>query len=294
MIEYLMVNKISYEENVSLKKLNTYKIGGTAKLIVYPSNNKELINILKIIKKENLKYKIIGNGSNLIFKDIYYDMVLINFKKLNSVKMFKNKVKVGAGVNLSVLANDLGHLGFTGFEFCAGIPGNVGGAVYMNAGAYNMCMADILLEIEYLDGNLNIVKTNEFNYSYRHSDLMGTQNICLSATFKLEKGVTSHILSLMKDRRMRRLSSQPLSYPSAGSVFRNPSKEVFAGKLIEDLGLKGVQKGGAEISELHANFVINKNKATSDDIINLIMETKAKVKEKYDIDLILEQEIVGD
>ncbi len=281
--------------DVPLKKYNTYNVGGSVLALVFPNNIEELKRIISFAHDNNIRIKIIGNGSNLVFSDKYYEMILINLKNFNNIEISDNIIKTGSGVNLMKLAYKVSRLGLKGMEFATGIPATIGGAVYMNAGAYNSDISNILVSAKVLTDKLELIElTNaDFNFSYRYSNLQDKKNfVCLEATFKLEKGNSEEILRLIDDRKNRRLSSQPLDFPSAGSVFRNPSSDIFAGKLIEDLGLKGKKIGGAMISEKHANFVINYDNASGDDIKKLIIETKMKVYEKYGIDLKIEQEFV--
>lgn len=281
--------------DVSLKKYNTYNIGGSALALIIPNNIDDLKTIISFAKGNNLRIKIIGNGSNLVFSDKYYEMILINLKNFNNIEINDNIIKVGSGVNLMKLAYKVSRLGLTGLEFATGIPATVGGAIYMNAGAYNSDMSNVLVGATILTDDLEIKEfsNSDLNFSYRYSNLQDKKNyICLEATLKLESGNSDEILTLIEDRKNRRVSSQPLEYPSAGSVFRNPSSDIYAGKLIEDLGLKGYRIGGAMISSKHANFIINYDNASGDDIKKLIVETKMKVYEKYGIDLKIEQEFV--
>lgn len=281
--------------DVPLKKYNTYNVGGSALALVFPNNIEQLKKIISFAKENRLRIKIIGNGSNLLFSDKYYEMILINLKNFDNIEINDNLIYVGSGVNLMKLAYRVSRLGLTGMEFATGIPATVGGAVYMNAGAYNSDISSILVSATILTDDLEIRKFSnaDFNFSYRHSILQGKNNfICLNATFKLDYGVREEILNLIEDRKNRRLNSQPLEYPSAGSVFRNPSSDIYAGKLIEDLNLKGHKIGGAIISRKHANFIVNYDNASGDDIKKLIVETKMKVYEKYGIDLKIEQEFV--
>lgn len=281
--------------DVSLKKYNTYNIGGSALALIIPNNIDDLKTIISFAKGNNLRIKIIGNGSNLVFSDKYYEMILINLKNFNNIEINDNIIKVGSGVNLMKLAYKVSKLGLTGLEFATGIPATVGGAIYMNAGAYNSDMSNVLVGATILTDDLEIKEfsNSDLNFSYRYSNLQDKKNyICLEATLKLESGNSDEILTLIEDRKNRRVSSQPLEYPSAGSVFRNPSSDIYAGKLIEDLGLKGYRIGGAMISSKHANFIINYDNASGDDIKKLIVETKMKVYEKYGIDLKIEQEFV--
>lgn len=281
--------------DVPLKKYNTYNVGGSALALIFPNNIEQLKKIISFAKDNKIKIKIIGNGSNLVFSDKYYEMILVNLKKFNNIEIKDNIIKADSGVNLMKLAYRVSRLGLTGMEFATGIPATVGGAVYMNAGAYNSDISNVLVSATVLTDELEIKKMNnsDFNFSYRYSNLQDKKNyICLDATFKLDYGKVEEILNLIEDRKNRRLNSQPLEYPSAGSVFRNPSSEIYAGKLIEDLNLKGHKIGGAMISSKHANFIINYDNASGDDIKKLITETKLKVYEKYGIDLKIEQEFV--
>ena len=282
-------------ENISIKRLTTYKVGGKAKILVYPKDEKSLIALLKKINKNNIKHKIIGNGSNLLFSDKDYDGILIKLDEFKNLELVKDTITVGAGYSLIKLSLFAAKKSLTGLEFASGIPGTVGGAVFMNAGAYKSDMGYIIKKIKVLTPDYRIISmTNrELNFHYRTSFLQLHPNyICLEATIKLNKGKKDDILSVIKDRRERRVKDQPLEYPSAGSVFRNPPY-LSAGKLIDDLGLKGLSKGGAEISKKHANFIINKGNAKASDIKELMVFTKNLVKEKYNIDLKIEQEEVN-
>ena len=281
-------------ENVDLKKYTTFKLEAKAKYMVFPKTIGELINLIKFINKNNIKYKIIGNGSNLIFVNDYYDGILIKLEELNELKIEENKVIVGAGYSLIKLANKMSKMGYSGLEFASGIPATVGGAVYMNAGAYNSDMGYIVSEIKVLTPNLEIktMYNKDLNFHYRESFLQKNKDyICLEATIILKKGNREEILELIEERKQRRLMSQPLEYPSAGSVFRNPLND-YAGRLIEEIGYKGKSIGDAQVSEKHANFIINKGSATGKDVYKLINEIQKEIKEKYDIQLKVEQEYV--
>lgn len=280
--------------NVSLKEYTTYKIDGRAKVIVFPKNKYELINLIQYIKSHNIPYKILGNGSNLIFVKSVYEGILIKLSEFDDLKINKNIIQVGAGYNLMKLALKVSRMGLTGLEFATGIPGSVGGAIYMNAGAYNSDMGYVVKMVKVLTPNLEIkeMTNREMNFHYRTSFLQKNPGyICLEATIVLRCGNKDIIMEIIKDRKERRLIGQPLEYPSAGSVFRNPPDD-YAGRLIEDIGYKGKKIGGAEVSQKHANFIVNIGGATGKDIYDLIMEIKYKVKEKYDIELKVEQEIV--
>ena len=284
------------EKNVSLSKCTTYRVGGKCLCMVFPKNVQALRKTLSILKDENVKYKVIGNGSNLLFSSKVYDGVIIRLDELNEVEFLTpTKIRVEAGYSLVKLSMLAAKKGLAGLEFASGIPGTVGGAVYMNAGAYKSDMGYIVQDVTVLTPDLRIVKleNKEMDFHYRTSFLQKHPGyICLEAVVRLEKGDKSAIEEVIRDRRKRRMESQPLEYPSAGSVFRNP-EGMSAWKLIDDAGLKGYSIGGAKVSEKHANFIINYDHATGEDVKNLIEYVRSTVKEKFDIDLKVEQEFVN-
>ncbi len=279
-------------ENIDLKKYTTYKVGGTGRLLVIPDTIEKLVELLNYLKENNIKYKIIGNGSNLIFVNDY-NGVLIKLDKLNNVQINDKEVTAEAGASLIGLALKVSRMGLKGMEFATGIPGTIGGAVYMNAGAYKEDMASIIKKVKLLDENDNIIELNkeELEFGYRKSILQSKKYVCLEATFLLDYGNIDEIMALIEKRKQKRIETQPLEYPSAGSVFRNP-ENGFAWQLIDDIGYKGKRIGDAMVSEKHANFIINVGNANGSDIKELIDEIKNKVKDKYNIDLKVEQEIV--
>ena len=291
-IEKSKIGKV--EKNVPLKKCTTYKAGGIAEVIVTPKNVEKLILLLKLLKENNTNFKILGNGSNLLFSDEPYKDVLIKLTELDKCEIKDTVVKVGAGASLISVAMKTAKEGLTGMEFATGIPGTVGGAVYMNAGAYKTDMGYVVTSIKVLTPDLEIktMYNKELDFHYRTSFLQKNKDyICLEATISLVKGNPEEIMELIDSRKQRRIESQPLEYPSAGSVFRNPEGD-FAGRLIEEIGYKGKSIGGAKVSEKHANFIINNGGATGEEIKELINEIKDKVKEKYNIELKVEQEFV--
>ena len=280
--------------NTSLKNYNTYKVEATAKYIFYPYNVENLIKMLEYIKENNLSYKILGKGSNLIFNFDVYEGILIKLDELNQVTIEDDTITVESGYPLIKLAMEVSNLGLTGLEFASGIPGTIGGAVYMNAGAYKSDMSNVIEDVTYLTPELEIktVKNEELNFGYRTSIFKENKdNVILKTTLKLSKGDKEEILKLIQERATKRKESQPLEYPSAGSVFRNPEGD-FAGRLIEKQGFKGKNINGAEVSTKHANFIINTDNCSGKDIVELINEIKETIKKEYDIDLILEQEII--
>lgn len=291
-IKKLKVGKVI--ENIDLKKYTTYKAGGIGRVLVIPKDIESLQKLFNYINKNNIKYKMLGLGSNLIFGDDIYEGILIKLDEFNDVNINGTTIRVGAGyslIKLSLLAarNDL-----AGLEFASGIPGTVGGAIYMNAGAYKSDMGYIVKEIKVLtpDNEIITMSNKELDFHYRTSFLQKNPGyICLEATLNLYKGDRNAILDVIRDRKKRRMETQPLEFPSAGSVFRNPPDD-FAGRLIEELGYKGKKIGGAMVSTKHANFIINVGNAKGNDIKKLILEIQEKVKEKYDIELKVEQEFV--
>ncbi len=275
-----------------IKDYTTYKLSGTIKKVVFPSSISQLQALLNYLKKRKIKYMVLGFGSNLIFTK-NYDGVVIKLDKLNELKIDNNLVRVGAGYSLKKLAVKTANLGLSGLEFAAGIPATVGGAIYMNAGAYNSAMSAIVKDVLIIDDQLELktLSNRELDFGYRTSLLQQHDYICVSATLELTYKNKGEILALIKERKKRRLESQPLEYPSAGSVFRNPSGD-YAGRLIEQLGFKGKKVKGAMVSKKHANFIINIGDASGADVKKLIMKIKDKVKKEYDIDLIIEQEFI--
>ena len=245
-IDYINDNSIGkYLENESLSKYTTYKVGGDARLIVYPKNREKLVALIRKLRSSNTKYKVLGNGSNTLFSDKVYDGVIIKLDAFDKITYFRDIVKAEAGVNLIKLSYQTVKRGLAGLEFATGIPGTVGGAIFMNAGAYKSDMGYVTKSVEVLTPNLEIITmTNrELDFHYRTSFLQKHKDyICLEATFQLRKSDKDLLQEIVDDRKKRRLESQPLEYPSAGSVFRNPENN-YAGKLIEDLGYKGYTVG---------------------------------------------------
>lgn len=292
-LEKLNLEKI--EKDISLSTLTTYKTGGIAKLVVYPNNINNLKQMLKLIHKYNIKYFILGKGSNTLFSDKEFNGVIIKLDKLNNFKIKQTEIYVESGMILSKLVQASVKNELTGLEFAIGIPGTIGGAIYMNAGAYGNNMSNIVKSVIVLNEKFQIkeIPLEELKFDYRYSIFQANKNlICVAANIKLEHGNHDEIASKIKENLLKRKNSQPLEYPSAGSVFRNPEGN-YAGKIIEELGLKGKIIGGAEISTKHANFIINKNNASSSDILNLIKLVQKEVKDKYKIDLKLEQQLVN-
>ena len=281
--------------NEKLANHTTYRVGGKARCICIPKGTDELIKLLKIIKEKKIKHIVLGNGSNVLFSDNIYDGIIIKLDNFNKINIDKNIITVGAGYPLIKLSNDAMRNSLKGMEFMGGIPGTVGGAVFMNAGAYGEDTASIIKSVKIINSDLEVVEYSkkDMKYSYRTSVLQDHLDyICIEATFKLEPGDKEEIENIMKIRREQRKASQPLNFPSAGSVFRNPPG-MYAGKIIEDMGLKGFTIGKAMVSLKHANFIINTGNAKASDIKKIIDIIKVKALSKYNIRLHVEQRLIN-
>lgn len=288
-----IIKNYEYYKNISLKKYNTYRLDINCGYLIYPSNINELIDLLKYLKENNINYFVLGGGSNIILAKPYFEVV-IKLDRLNNIEINDNIVTAGAGVSLIYLASICMNNSLNGLSFAGGIPGSLGASAAMNAGAYKEDMASIVKEVKVITPELKLITlTNkELNYSYRNSFLKEHKDyICVEVTLEMTYLEQEKIKEIMNNRKQRRIESQPLDKPSAGSVFRNP-EGLSAGKLIEDAGLKGYKVGDAEVSNKHANFIVNDGNATYEDILELIDYIKKKIKEIYNIDLILEQEII--
>lgn len=285
--------------NEPLKKHTTFRIGGAADLLVTPQSEEQLIKLFKYIKENCIRYVIIGNGSNLLFSDEGYRGIVVKIgSELSSIEAIPCEngmiINAGAGTLLSKLALFACENSLTGLEFASGIPGNVGGAVLMNAGAYDGEISQVLVRSTYLDcENLSVCTKNfdEHDFSYRHSSYENDGYLILSASFLLKKGNKEDILSKMKDFNNRRITKQPLEFPSAGSTFKRPAG-LFAGKLIEDANLKGYTVGGAKVSEKHCGFVINTGNATCEDVLGVIKYVQNTVFAKFGVELETEVKII--
>ena len=284
------------EEFASLKKYTSYHVGGTARAIVFPKNTEGLVTLMRYLRENNILYKVLGKGSNVLFSEKNYNGVIIKLDDFDEITFFgRNKVRAGAGASLIKLSTMAAKRGLTGLEFASGIPGSVGGSVFMNAGAYGSDMGYIVERVKVLTPDLKIIhlENREMDFHYRASILQKHRDyICLEVVISLQKGNREAIEEVVRDRRERRLESQPLEYPSGGSVFRNP-EGTSAWKLIDGVGLKGRVQGGAMVSDKHANFVVNNNGGTADDVKFLIDLCHDKVLEEYGIDLKCEQEFVN-
>lgn len=268
-------------ENVELSNYSTMRTGGKAKYLVFPKNVKELQKILKIIKKNKQKFCIFGNGSNILFKDEGFDGVLINLKHLNKFEVLGESVYVGAGINLFYLNQILQKKGLSGLEWSYGIPATLGGLVVNNGGCLGHEIADFVEEVFVLKGlKVLVLNRSEIEFSYRNSSLKH-KFIVLSAKLKLKHENPEVIKAKMIDYLETKRKSQPCEYPSLGSVFKRVQGEgiLYPAKLIDNLGLKGVKIGGAEVSKKHAGFIINVGGATSRDVEDLIVFLESKLAE---------------
>lgn len=284
------------KRNVPLKSYTTFKTGGEASLLVFPDDEKKLSEYIKFLKEQNIKPFVLGNGSNLLVSDNGFDGIVISTEKLNNVEMLDNNtLKCGAGFSLMKLCRLCLEKSLSGLEFAFGIPGSVGGAVYMNAGAYGGEMKDVVTRVYHIDpdGNLGFFEADRLELSYRHSVYTAKGYIITSACVCLQKDDAEKIKIRMNDYLSRRKEKQPLEYPSAGSTFKRP-EGYYAGALIEKCGLKGVSVGGAQVSEKHAGFIINRNNATAADISELISLVQKTVLEKTGVALETEVIKVGE
>ena len=289
----LHLGKVLINEKIS--NYTTYRVGGKVRAVCFPKGEEELIELVKLLKNRQIKYFVLGNGSNVLFSDELYDGIIIKLDNFNKISIKRNTIEVGAGYPLIKLSNDAMRNSLVGLEFASGIPGTVGGAVFMNAGAYGEEMSKIVTSVRILTGDLKVIELSnkEMEFSYRTSFLQKHLDyVCISAKLKLKKGNKEEIERVMTERRNVRRETQPLTFPSAGSVFRNPTG-MYAGKLIEDMGLKGFCVGKAEVSTKHANFIINKGNAKASDIKKIIDTIKAKALTKYNIHLRVEQRLIN-
>ena len=280
--------------NEKISNYTTYRVGGKVRCIVYPKGEKELIELVDLLKAKNIKYFTLGNGSNVLFSDEMYDGVIIKLDYFNKIVVNDNKIYVEAGYPLIKLSNVAVKNGLKGLEFASGIPGTVGGALFMNAGAYGEDMSKIVTSARILtEDGIKEYNNKELEFSYRTTVLQKHLDyVCISVNMKLETGDSEELAEIVKLRREQRRATQPLTLPSAGSVFRNPPG-MYAGKLIEDLGLKGYTVGRAEVSPKHANFIVNNGNAKASDIKKIIDYIKLKVKNKYNIKLHVEQRLIN-
>ncbi len=288
---FLTENKIHCLFDESLKKHTTFKVGGNAMCIAMPDTVEKAALLIKFLKENNVKTYYLGNGSNTIFNDNGFDGVIIKTSNLKDICINEEKCTVGAGVSMTALSKNLQEKGLGGLEFLYGIPGNMGGGIFMNAGAYGGQISDCIQTVSYLDenGDLNTITKDQCDYDYRHSVFMTKKWLVVSATFSLIAKDKNEMLAFMEDIMQKRKDKQPIDKPSAGSSFKRP-QGYFAAALIDQCGLKGLSVGGAQVSEKHAGFIVNTGGATCRDIVNLADKVRRIVlKEKG---VLLEKEMI--
>ena len=278
-----------------MMKHTSFRAGGAARWFAVPETAEELKAVLAACRKADTPWYVIGNGSNLLVSDKGFPGVIISTDKFDRLEVNGTEITVGAGVMLSKLANTAYKAGLTGLEFAAGIPGTVGGACVMNAGAYGSEMINVLKSVTVLtpEGTVETLPAESLELGYRTSVIPKKGYLVLEAVMSLTEGNMEESKALMDDLAFRRKDKQPLEFPSAGSTFKRPAGH-FAGKLIEDCGLKGFTVGGAQVSEKHAGFVINKGGATASDIYNLCKEVEKRVKAEFGVSLEMEVKLLGE
>lgn len=286
------INKENVLLDEPMSMHTSFKTGGKVDYFVKAYSVEEIKSILKVSKENNIPLFVLGNGTNLLVKDEGFRGIILQVK-LEDIKIDGTQVIVQSGTKNAVLSKKLTDNSLTGFEFASGIPGTIGGAIKMNAGAYGSEMKDIVSEVTYLDydGNIHTINNLECEFSYRHSRFFNEKAIILEVKLNLQYGNKEEIENKVKELLRQRKEKQPLEYPNAGSIFKRGENYITA-KLIEECGLKGYSTGGAQVSEKHAGFIVNKNNATSTDILNLIEYVQKVVKEKTGEDIKLEVEII--
>lgn len=279
--------------NEEMKNHTTFRVGGAADVFVTPCKAEEAADIVRLLLTEGAQYTVIGNGSNLLVSDKgYRGCIVCMAKGMDTITVNGPVITAGAGALLSKVAYTAYENSLTGLEFASGIPGSVGGAVVMNAGAYGGEMKMVITSVKVLDtvtGKITTLSNEEMKFSYRHSVVKDHPYVVLEAEFMLSSKDKKEIKQYMDELLIKRKEKQPLEYPSAGSTFKRP-EGYFAGKLIEDSGLKGYGIGGAKVSDKHCGFVINESDATASDILNLIKEVRTRVYDKFNV--MLEPEVV--
>ena len=290
----LQVGKVLMNE--PLANHTTMKIGGPADLFIEPTSIGNLEKVMNIILKQHLPWRVIGRGSNLLVSDQGIEGVVIKLGKgLDDVEIHETKVRVGAGFSLVTLAVQISKKGLSGLEFASGIPGSLGGAVYMNAGAHGSDMSEVLEKVHVLfeDGTVAWLSKEEMEFSYRTSILQKKRpGIVLEAVFQLKSGNRDEIVAKMQENKNYRKDTQPYNLPCAGSIFRNPLP-YYAGQLVQDAGLKGYSIGGAQISPMHGNFIVNTGNGKAEDVLALIQHIKGTIYQQFGINIETEVEIIG-
>ncbi|MBR6720318.1 MAG: UDP-N-acetylmuramate dehydrogenase [Clostridia bacterium] len=280
-------------ENEPMKKHTTFRIGGPARFFAEPGSSEELIALLKTAKESGIKPIVLGRGSNVLVADEGLDTLVISIgENFSDIKVVGNEIYASAGASLSAIAQAALKNSLTGFEFASGIPGSIGGAVYMNAGAYGGEMKDVIIKSFYIDEDLCERECTDHEFSYRKSFYTGKDFVITGAKIRLKEGDAAQIGESMANLAKKRREKQPIQMPSAGSVFKRP-EGYFAGALIEEAGLKGYRIGGAEVSALHAGFIVNAGNATCKDVLDLISHIQKTVYEKNGVKLETEVKKIG-
>ncbi len=294
-LDYLVYNDLFYLVNEQMNRHTTFQIGGPADLMVYPTRRREICDLVRICRTHDIPYTALGNGSNILVSDAGIRGLVIMTDRMHRITVGNNgTMEAWAGAPLSRVATIAKNYGLTGLEFAFGIPGSIGGAVYMNAGAYNRQMNNVITATEYVDeeGNLCTVEGEAHKFGYRTSCFKDTRHIIIKTHLQLATGDEAEIAELMKQYTQARKEKQPLELPSAGSTFKRP-EGYFAGKLIEDCGLKGRQIGGAQVSTKHAGFIVNVGGAKATDVLELVQTVKNEVQEKFGVELEPEIKFLG-
>lgn len=292
--------KITHKDNIfadePMKNHTTFKIGGPADYYVAPNSESEFIEILKFANNNSVPVSVIGNGSNILVSDKGVRGIVLSTSLMNKISVNGEVIKAQSGASLSKITSVALKNALTGFEFASGIPGYIGGAVVMNAGAYGGEMKDVVVRTKYSDdkGNIGFLNGDEHNFSYRKSFFSSNEKLyVLETEIKLSKGNIDEISSYMKELSLRRCDKQPLNYPSAGSTFKRP-EGYFAAKLIDDSGLRGRCVNDACVSEKHCGFIVNKGNASAKDVLELIETCRLEVKQKFGVDIEPEVKMIGD
>lgn len=284
-------------DDAPMNKYTSFKAGGNAQLLLIPENEEEIVYALQVLTASGVKYMVMGNGTNILVKDGGYKGVIVKIgEAMSRIRIAGEKLIVQSGALMSQVAKAAVSADLAGFEFASGIPGSIGGATFMNAGAYGGEIVDILEKVKVVskDGSRVFYMSNEdLELSYRHSKLCETEDIVLEVVLRLAEGNSDEIRKKIRDFTEKRNLKQPVEYPSAGSFFKRP-RGYYASKLIQDAGLKGYTVGGAQISELHSGFIINIGGATASDIVRLKKDVQKKIKDKYGITLEPEVRIIGE
>lgn len=294
-IDNNFADQVEIMPNADMKRFTTFRIGGAADIALFPKNRASLVGILNYVTENNIKYVVIGNGSNVLFLDEGFRGAVIITTQMKNYTFGDDILVCDAGASLTQVAVNAVRAGYEGYAFACGIPGSIGGAVFMNAGAYEGQISDILLYSEYYDlntGEICRMEAERHEFDYRHSSYMASDKVILSAAFRLTRAKDPEtVVALMNDHIKARKEKQPLEYPSAGSAFkRYPG--YFTAKLIDEAGLKGYSVGGAQVSEKHAGFIINRGNATAKDVCELIGVIKRAIFEREGINIECEVRII--